>query len=162
MLHSFNLAPNHDIRGLLLFTWATWASTRCARSAPPNRLSRSSITSLYNWLLQLGCSNCFNWYCQCCCTFNALSMHSKTHNNTKYQVLDVRWDGEERLDGECLSSLHVYPWMFFHPIGMYNLHPNDPIAFMFSPVIPLAKFKSMGKNTKVLVMEWTMSRDWVF
>ncbi len=53
---SFSLAPNHDIRGLLLFTWATWASTRCARSAPPNRLSRSSITSLYSWLLQLGCS----------------------------------------------------------------------------------------------------------
>jgi hypothetical protein len=60
------------------------------------------------------------------------------------------WDGEEGLDGECLLSLHVYPWMFFHPIGMYNLHPNDPIAFIFSPVIPLAKFKSMGKNTKVL------------
>lgn len=128
----------------MLFTWATWASARCARSAPPNRLSRSSITSPYNWLLHLGCSIVSIDIANVV----ALSMHSKTHHNTKYQVLDVRWDGEEGLDGECLSSLHVYPWMFFHPIGMYNLHPNDPIAFIFSPVIPLAKFKSMGKTQR--------------
>jgi hypothetical protein len=40
--------------------------------------------------------------------------------------------------------------MLFHPIDMYNLHPNDPIELIFSPVIPLAKFKSMGKMGKRL------------